>query len=350
VSGQVTLRDAVIPVSAVYGSGSAAGTAAARDLRWNPAFHLRAIAGDNVRVRSSIVDIGAEGAVDLSGDLRAPRLAGSFSATDGTISSYNHVFRIVNAAVSFNPADGAIPTVQARAMSRVTNPDPDPSRNIAGSANIIVTVSGTADNNNLQVTYSSDPAYSQEQIVGLLLDVPALLGAVNFNLNGGPGSPVLRGAPGETNALLPPGVTPEQVSAISFNQEVFSLLNGQFTQRALSPIERVFEKTLGLSDIQFTVDYGGGIGYSLRRQIGKRDFYAFLSQTVSYPERTNLGFELEPKPYEALNFSYYEQNGITSLITNQTPGEEFLNSTRRLTSVQPLGNRSGVSLNFNRRF
>jgi hypothetical protein len=115
-------------------------------------------------------------------------------------------------------------------------------------------------------------------------------------------------------------------------------------------VERIFEKTLGLSDVQFTVDYGGGIGYSLRRQIGKRDFYAFLSQTVSYPERSNIGFELEPKPFETINFSYYQQNGITSLITNQTPGEEFLNSTRRLTSVQPLGNRSGVSLNYNRRF
>ena len=235
-------------------------------------------------------------------------------------------------------------------MSRVSNPDPDPSRNIAGSANIIVAVSGTADNNNLQVTYSSDPAYSQEQIIGLLLDVPALLGAVNFNLNGGPGSPLLRGAPGETNALLPPGVTPEQVSAITFNQEVFSLLNGQITQRALTPVERVFEKTLGLSDVEFTVDYGGGIGYSLRRQIGKRDFYSFLSQTVSYPERANIGFELEPKPFETVNFSYYAQNGVTSLITNATPGEELFTSTRRLTSVQPLGNRSGFSLNLNRRF
>jgi autotransporter translocation and assembly factor TamB len=350
LSGTVALRDTVVPVSAVYGGPPAAGGTGTPSLPWNPAYRIHAIAADNVRVRSSIVDIGVKGAVDLGGSFRAPRLAGAFTATDGTISSYNHVFRIVNAAVHFNPADGLIPTVEARAMSRVSNPDPDPSRNIAGSANINVTVSGTADNNNLQVTYSSDPAYSQEQIIGLLLDVPALLGAVNFNLNGGPGSPLLRGAPGETNALLPPGVTPEQVSAISFNQEVFSLLNGQITQRALTPVERVFEKTLGLSDVEFTVDYGGGIGYSLRRQIGKRDFYAFLSQTVSYPERSNIGFELQPKPLETINFSYYAQNGVTSLITNQTPGQEFLNSTRRLTSVQPLGNRSGFSLNLNRRF
>jgi hypothetical protein len=350
LSGDVALRDAVIPVSAVYGAGSSTSTPAVKRLGIDPAFRIHAAAGENVRVRSSIVDIGVTGTVDLTGSLRAPQLAGGFDATDGTISSYNHVFRIVKAGVHFNPADGVIPTIEARATSRVTNPDPDPSRNIAGSANIIVTVSGTADSNNLQVTYSSDPAYSQEQIIGLLLDVPALLGAVNFNLNGGAGSPVLRGAPGETNALLPPGVTPEQVSAISFNQEVFSLLNGQFTQRALTPVERVFEKTLGLSDVQFTVDYGGGIGYALRRQIGKRDFQAFLSQTVTYPERTNVGFELNPKPFQSVNFSYYEQNGITSLITNQTPGQELFSSTRRLTSVQPLGNRSGVSLNFNRRF
>ena len=202
----------------------------------------------------------------------------------------------------------------------------------------------------MQVSYSSDPPYSAEQIVGLLLDVPALLKALNFNLNGGSSADLLRGAPGETNVLLPPGVTPEQVSAVSFNQEVFSLLNGQFTQRALNPVERVFARVFGLSDLEFTVDYGGGLGYSLRRQIGKRDFYGFLSQTVTYPERSNFGFELVPRPLESLKFSYYQQNGVTSLITNQTPGAaRFSSITRRFTSVQPLGNRSGFSLDFNRR-
>lgn len=350
LAGTIGLRDAIIPVAAVYGSGSGPAVAGAGRLPIDPLLAIAARVGNNVRVQNGIVDIGVTGGLDVAGSVRAPRLGGALTATDGTVSSYNHVFRVVSATATFNPADGFLPTIDARATSRVTNPDPDPSRNIAGSANIIVTVSGTPDSNNLQVTYSSDPPYSQEQIVGLLLDVPALLGAVNFDLNGARGGTLLRGAPGETNVLLPPGVTPEQVSAISFNQEVFSLLNGQFTQRALTPIERVFEKVFGLSDVQFTVDYGGGIGYSLRRQIGKRNFYAFLSQTVTYPERSNVGFELEPKPFETLNFSYYEQNGVTSLITNATPGGSFLSSTRRLTSVQPLGNRSGFSINYNRRF
>ena len=350
LSGDVSVRNAVIPVSAVYGSEAAPNSERSAGFRLDPTLNLHVAAGNDVRVRNAIVDVGVEGGADVTGSVRTPLLSGGFNASDGTISSYNHTFRIVNATVSFNPADGTTPTIDARAISRVSNPDPDPSRNISGSANVIVTVSGTADSNNLQVTYSSDPAYSQEQIVGLLLDVPALLRAVNFNLNAGSGASLLRGAPGETNVLLPPGVTPQQVSAISFNQEVFSLLNGQLTQRALGPLERAADKILGLSDIEFTVDYGGGIGYSLRRQLGKRDFYTFLSQTVTYPERVNLGFELVPKPYETVNFSYYAQNGVTSLITNQTPAEGFLSSTRRLTSVQPLGNRSGVSLNFNRRF
>ena len=97
-------------------------------------------------------------------------------------------------------------------------------------------------------------------------------------------------------------------------------------------------------------DYFVGIGYSLRRQLGKRNFSAFLSQTVTYPERSNIGFELEPRALQSINFSYYQQNGVTSLITTQTPGEELFSSTRGLTSVQPLGNRSGFSLNFSRRF
>jgi hypothetical protein len=345
LAGTVAVSDATIPFSAF--SRSSTASAANLPAYLDPAFAIRAEAGRNVRVRSSIIDLGASGSVEIGGTLSKPELTGTFVSTGGTFSTYNHAFRVQQARVQFDPSDGLVPTLDLRATTRVTNPDPDPTRNVAGSADITVTVTGPADPNHLQIAYSSSPPYSEAQIVGLLLDVPAILGAVNFNSSAS--GPYLRGAPGESNVLLPPGVTVEQTGTLSFNQEIFSLLNGQFTQRALSPLERFLQAAFGLSDLALTVDYGGGVGYSIRRQLGKRDFYAALSQTLSYPERTNFGLELRPDPFTVVNFSYFRQNGVTSLINTNIPGyESFLR--RRLTSVQPLGDRAGFSLTFSKRY
>jgi len=346
LSGNVALSNATIPFASIFhassASASAGGTGRTHPL--DPAFAVHAVAGRNVRVRSSIIDIGATGAVDLEGTLSEPRLAGEFSSTGGTFSTYNHTFRVENAVVKFDPAAGVVPDINLRATTHVTNPDPDPTRNIAGSADITVSVQGPADS--YTTTLTSNPPYSDAQIAGLLLDLPAILGAVNFN--GGQGGTLLRGAPGESNVLLPPGVSPEQTGAISLNQEVFSLLNGQFTQRALAPIEQNFERVLGVSDLAFTIDYSGGIGYSLRRQLGAHDFYALLSQTLSYPERTNLGFELRPDPVTSVNFAYFRANGVTSLITTQTQSFSGLGFGRN-TSFQPLGDREGFTFTITRR-
>ena len=78
----------------------------------------------------------------------------------------------------------------------------------------------------------------------MLLDA-SVFGAVNFGQQ--QNGTILRGAPGESNPLLPPGVTPYQTGVINFNQEAFSILNGQFTQRLLAPLDRFFTVVLPLS-------------------------------------------------------------------------------------------------------
>ncbi|GAC1403431.1 MAG: hypothetical protein NVSMB64_05190 [Candidatus Velthaea sp.] len=346
ISGDVALSDAVIPFAAISRSGGTAAGETPGPPPLDPAFRIHAVAGRNVRVRNSIVDIGATGSVDLSGTFTQPRLAGAFTSTGGTVSTYNHAFRVQSATVTFDPAAGVVPDINVRAVTHVTNPDPDPTRNVAGSADIAVTVSGPADN--YTIAYASNPPYSEAQIVALLFDLPAVLGGVNFNAANA--AATLRGAPGETNVLLPPGVSPQQIGTISFNQEVFSLLNGQFTQRALSPLEDFLARVFGLTDLSFTVDYSGGVGYTLRRQIGKRDFYAFLGQTLSFPERTNTGFELRPDPFTTVNFSYFRQNGITSLVTTDTPGRYSVSSSRRLNGFAPLGDRTGFTFTVTKRY
>jgi hypothetical protein len=356
LSGNLALSNASIPILSIYrntggGSGSAGAPGGGPPL--NLAFDLNARAGKNVRIQASspYIDVGATGALDLTGTLASPKLGGVLTATPGGIfSTYNRAFRVQQAVVSFDPANGLLPYVDLRAYAHVTNPDPDPTRNAVGSADITVSVSGPADElaagRGSGVTYSSNPPYSQEQIIGLLLDA-SLFGAVNFGQQ--QNGTTLRGAPGESNPLLPPGVTPYQAGVINFNQEAFSILNGQFTHRIFGPIERLFTGRFGLTDFELTVDYGGGIGYNALKQIGHRDVYASFGQTLSSPVRTTLGFTARPNATESVQFNYFQQNGDPA-FTNNGNGTQAVSSAQRLKGILPVSNRKGFTFSIVRKY
>ncbi|MEO7040416.1 MAG: translocation/assembly module TamB domain-containing protein [Candidatus Elarobacter sp.] len=345
VSGDLTLSNASIPFATIVrGSGAAkapAGATGAPPL--DLAFDLMARAGKNVRVQSSVVDIGASGVLDLTGTLSSPKLAGILTASPGGyFSTYNRAFRVQQATVQFDPAQGVIPYVDLRAYAHVTNPDPDLTRNAVGSADITVLVQGQADeiaSGAQPLRFASNSPYSQEQIVGLLLDA-SVFGAINFGQQ--QNGTILRGAPGESNPLLPPGVTPYQAGIINFNQEAFSILNGQLTQRFLAPIEQALTGRFGLTDFELTVDYGGGVGYNALKQLGHRDVYASFGQTLSAPQRTTLGFTSRPDASTSVQFNYFQQNGNPA-ITNNANGTQNASITQRLQGIQPLSGRQGFT-------
>ncbi len=354
LSGNVTLSNASIPVLSIYRSATASSASGGSGgLPFNVAFDLAAQAGRNVRVHASspYIDIGTTGTLDLTGTLRAPKLAGVLTATPGGVfSTYNRAFRVQQASVAFEPQSGLLPYIRLRAYAHVTDPDPDPSRNPVGSADITVTVDGPADElaagTGGGIAYSSSPPYSQEQIVGLLLDA-SVFGAVNFGQQ--PNGTTLRGAPGESNALLPPGVTPYQTGVINFNEEAFSVLNGQFTQRFLAPLDTFFTGRFGLSDFELTVDYGGGIGYNALKQIGHGDVYASFGQSYSEWVRTTVGFTARPDATTSLQFNYFTQNGSPALTSNYN-GSEAILGAETLKGIQPLSNRQGFTFSVVRKY
>ncbi|HYZ15651.1 MAG TPA: translocation/assembly module TamB domain-containing protein, partial [Candidatus Acidoferrum sp.] len=285
LSGRVTLSNTSIPFGNIlHQIGSAGGGGTASGTPFDLAFNLVATAGKNVRVTGSLIDVRATGSIALTGTLSNPRLGGAISAAPGGFfSTYNHVFRIQEAKVTFNPENGINPTINARAFAHVTNPDPDPTRNTIGSADITILVNGPADqlaSSGNGIQFTSNPPYDRAQILGLLLDA-SLFGAVNFSQQ--QAGTLLRGAPPATNPLLPPGVTPYAVGALNLNEEAFSLLNGQLTQRFLYPVERLITGPLGLDDLELTVDYGGRVGYQAYKQIGHRDIYANFGQVLTSP-------------------------------------------------------------------
>jgi hypothetical protein len=355
LTGDLTLSDASIPILTIYRNATGGGASAATGGSGPPlnlAFDLTAHVGKKVRIQASspYIDIGATGMVALTGTLASPKLDGTLTATPGGVfSTYNRAFRVQQARVSFTPSNGVLPYIDLRAYAHVTNPDPDPTRNAVGSADITVTVRGPADElasgSGSVIQYASNPPYSQEQIVGLLLDA-SVFGAVNFGQQ--QNGTTLRGAPGESNALLPPGVTPYQTGIINFNQEAFSVLNGQLTQRFLAPIEQFFTGKFGLTDFELTVDYGGGIGYNALKQLGPRDVYASFGQTLSNPVRTTAGFTSRPDATTSVQFNYFTQNGDPA-FTNSLNGDAFL-GPQRLKGIQPLSNRQGFTFSIVRKY
>lgn len=345
LSGSLALSDATIPFAALYYPGNA--PVATEKPPFDLGFALRVQSERNVRVRSPLIDIGARGAVTLGGTLAHPTLAGEIVSTGGgTFSSYNRVFRVTDATVAFDPTAGIVPTIDLRASTHVANPDPNRLRNDAGTADITIQIDGPADN--VRTSYESVPAYSQEKILGLLFDAQVLgAGVVDFNRRG-TNVPVLRGTPGESNVLLPPNLSGGLAAGqTSLNTEVLNILNGQISQRLISPIANIFGGALGVSDLGVTINNAGNIGFNAREAL-RKNVYAVYGETLAYPYRQTFGFEARPNGTTAIQLTVFTQAGSTAAFG--AGATSSINASSRISAGQPLGGRDGFALNFQKFF
>ncbi|MBD5635669.1 MAG: translocation/assembly module TamB domain-containing protein, partial [Candidatus Eremiobacteraeota bacterium] len=355
VAGDLRLSDGTIPFSALLlagggGGGFDAGAVATSDsaARIRPkgvAFNLDVSAVRNVRVRSANVDIGARGDLHIGGSLDAPSLAGAFTSTGGTITYFNTVFRLVDGTVTFEPDLGVIPTLDARAVTHVIDPDPNEVRNLSGSADVTLALTGPVTN--LSIGLTSNPSYERQQILGLLLSAPAL-GATNlFGENRDQATLY-----GSNVANVPAGTTPAVRSTageLSVAQEAFGLANAQFTRTLLAPIETSFAQAVGLSNFNVNVDYTGNVGVSARKVLGK-SVNAVYGSTFGYPYRQTFGFELKPNEVTAAQVTVFEtlgNNGLNSLTPISVLGSS---SNPRLSATQPSAGTAGFSLSLQRLF
>ena len=348
LSGNETVQNGVVPFSALLLAGGGGGGVAGPTIpvtgappvaappRTDLAFNFNVTAGPNMRVRSGNVDIGGRGELALGGTMSAPLLTGHFESTGGTLSYFNTVFRIESATVGFTPDQGVVPSLNAVAITHVINPDPNSFRNPNGTADITLDVTGPVTSMNLQL--ASDPPYDRQTILGLLLNAPAI-GATNLFQTTLPGS------------ALPPGVAVNRgTGELSVGQEAFGILNAQFTRNLLSPIETQVGGALGLSSLAFNLDYGGGLGVTARKVLGKTVDLIY-AQSFTYPYRQSFGFNIKPNPTTAAQVTVFDTLGAQGFGTY---GPLSLNSTQpynqRLILAQPLGGTAGFSFSLQRLF
>ena len=348
LSGDLRLSESTIPFSALLiasGGGNVLDAVAPAPAVAAPlAFDLAVAADRNVRVRSANVDIGARGSLHVGGTLAAPLLAGGFTSTGGTIAYFNTVFRLVDGTVTFQPDQGLIPTLDARAVTHVIDPDPNTVRNVSGTADVTLSLAGPVTN--LTIGLSSDPSYERQQILGLLLNAPALGASTLFGENREQATPY--GSNATSN--LAPGVavfrTP--TGELSVAQEAFGVANAQFTRTLLAPIETTFAQAVGLSNFNVNVDYTGNVGLSARKGLG-RNVNAVYGSTIGYPYRQTFGFEIKPNAVTAAQVTVFETlgaNGSNAL----TPTSFITSSNPKLSATQPSEGTAGFSLSLQRLF
>jgi hypothetical protein len=290
------------------GGPSPAASAAALPV----AFNLDVNVGNDVRVQGGPVDIGAMGRLHVGGTLAAPQLAGKLTSTGGTLSFYR-TFRLQYPSVaSFEPDDGLIPTVDAVATTSVDNPPTDITLHVTGLAT------------KLDVELDSDPSYSRQQILGLLLNAQALgaVAGVQTTANGPQQNPFQAAAEGQLGTLL--------------------------TQNLLEPFSSQLGGAVGLNSLAINFSPGSGIDIGAQKKIFK-DVSAVFAESFNYPPRQSIGLRASPNNATAIQLTFFSQPSSNRF--NSFEGAQTLQSSdAAVTNGQPANGASGFSLTFQRKF
>ena len=330
LSGKVALENATILFSALAAAASGKQGGATAPLPFNAGLNLDLKAGNNVRVRGGSglgagLDIGATGSLAVTGSVSDPVLDGTITSTGGTLTYFDRAFRVRSGTVVLRPDEGLITTLNAVATTNVVNPDPDPRRNPFGTADVTITVDGRVDNLNIKLD-SNPPGYSQEQILALIAPFGGFVAPIAFQTN---------------------GPYPQRtVNQITVGQEAFNILNAQFSNALLSPLESALGSTLGLSDVNLTLSYYGNVGLSARRVLGKNVSFTY-ARTFGIPSFQSFGLVYNQGGLNSAQVSFFNQSGA-SRLTDQNKAQAYPGLP--LAIGVPDGEGSGFSFTFQRFF
>ncbi len=313
VSGDISISNARLPLSAFLSMNKGSG---APPRMPKVAFHdLNVTAGRDVRVQSANVDIGTTGSVRLGGTLAAPTLAGGFRSTGGSLSFYR-AFNIERGDVTFDPSGGLIPNVNAVATTFV----PDPATAIR------LNVTGPVTDMNL--TFASDPPYSKQQILGLLVGAQQFGAVQGVQSTGGGG-----------------------FSASSAAQNLaLGQVSTAFTRTVLEPLSSSVGNTLGFSEVQITANVQTGLGVNAVKALGKF-VNAIYAQSFGYPRTQSVGLEAHPNPSTGLRLTAFTSEGPTLFAVQQPqPVAASVLNVNPVTSFTPISGSNGFSFSYVRRF
>jgi translocation and assembly module TamB len=310
IAGTVNLPSARIPLSAFWNPRAPQGPAKKLP---DIAMNIQANVGNDVRVQSSNVDVGAQGNVTMGGTLPNPQLSGHIASTGGTVDFFRR-FNIESANIRFDPSNGIMPYINATATTEV----PDPLTYIA------LNVSGLAPNN-MHIAFSSDPSYDRAQIMGLLAGVNEL------NKMGQGGG----------------GVGGFSVASAVQNMAV-GQLNTFFTQQLLEPLSASLGNAMGLQNLQLTDDFHSGFGIAAAKAFGKHMTFQYR-QSLGTPRRQTLSFQAHRGEGTAFDLTFYQVDSpaLLSFQQNASSMFGFLDTSQ---IMNPTLGTNGFTFSYEHRF
>ncbi len=311
-SGSVTVSNARIPLDAFLKQGTGGQGPGLPSVAFDT---VRIAAGPNVRIQSKNIDIGAAGDITLTGSLTAPKLAGSFRSTGGSLNFYRN-FNLESGLVQFDPESGVIPDVDAVATTFVSDPP------------TAIRLHATGPATNMNLALASDPSYSRQQILGLLVGAQQFGAVRGVRSSGGGGFSATSAA-----------------SNVALGQ-----LNTVFTRTMLEPLSSSLAGTLGFNEVRITTDIQTGVGVSAVKAFGKY-VNAIFAQTFGYPRTQSITLEAHPNPSTGLRATAFTAQGPTLLALQQPApiGMDIMN-LNPLTQLPPFTGTNGVQFSYQVKF
>jgi autotransporter translocation and assembly factor TamB len=310
VAGNLDFTSTRVPPTVLLSSSAASPTTAQTPLP--VAFDLHVNLGNDVRVQGGPVDVGAKGDLHVAGTLSAPTIAGRLESTGGTISLY-HTFQLqYPSVVEFDPSNGVIPDVDAIATTTIESPETDVTMHVTGPAT------------HLNVALASDPSYSREQILGLLVGAQAL---------------------GAVNGLQPGTSGPSQnpVQAIAEGQ-----LGNLLTQNVLEPFSSQLGSSIGLSNLAINYTPGSGASIGAQKRLVK-DVNAVFAESFNYPQRESIGLRATPNKSTAVQLTFFSQPSSNRFDSFE--GAQSLQSNNdSVSDAEPANGTSGFAFSLQRTF
>ena len=305
IAGTVDVPTARIPVTAFYNPHAPVGP---KRVLPDIALDLRASAGNDVRVQSSAVDVGAAGSVTIGGTLPNPTLSGVVRSTGGTVNFLRN-FQIARAVMHFMPANGIMPEVRARATTYVAQSD----------TSVAIGVSGLAPNE-LHITFSSNPSYDRSQILGILAGVQT------------PGVPSV-------------GTVSNPTATNELTQLAVGQLDTVFTRNLFEPLSAQVGSALGLTNFSVNDTLNGGFGLNAAKAFG-RNLTASFSESLAPPMRESLSLEAHAARSAGVRLTIYSQAQPPLTGYQPTAAGLALDTIGSTVMLQPFTGTSGFNLSY----
>ncbi len=310
LAGTLALSSTRVPLSAIFNPNAPQTTATTAPIALG--LDLAIEAGRDVRVQGGPADVGAQGTVRVGGTLANPTASGELDSTGGTIGFYR-TFRIQDpSTVIFDPSNGVIPNIDALATTTVDNPPTDVTLHVTGIAT------------QLDVALASNPNYSRQQILGLLVGAQTLgaVSGIQTASGGQQQNPFTALAAGQLGTLL--------------------------TQNILEPFSSQLGGAVGLSNLAINYSLGGSFDIGAQKKLFK-NVSAVFAESFNYPPRQSIGLRINPSDATAIQLTVFSQPSSNRFDTFSA-NAALQSNNQSVTSAQPASGTSGVSLSIQRKF